>query len=58
MQASPFDRVWGVGFSAVEASANKDMWGQNLLGEALMRVRKRLQDEKTGKGSKAEEGDL
>ena len=42
-QASPFDRIWGVGYTAADAEDNKDRWGHNLLGKALMRVRERLQ---------------
>ena len=41
-QASPFDRVWGIGYSAANAEGNKGNWGENLLGKALMRVRDRL----------------
>ena len=43
MKASPYDRIWGIGFSAANAGANTDHWGENLLGKALMRVRDRLQ---------------
>ena len=55
-QASPFDRIWGVGFSATNAEGNRDKWGQNLLGKALMRVRERLQaEDKDSETTKAEE---
>ena len=43
MKASPYDRIWGIGFSAGKAGANRDDWGNNLLGKALMRVRDRLE---------------
>ena len=43
-QASPYDRIWGVGFDADNASKNKDQWGENLLGKALVRVRTRLRE--------------
>ncbi len=44
VEASPFDRIWGIGMSASHADAqNPDRWrGQNLLGFALMEVRSRL----------------
>lgn len=43
-QASPKDRIWGVGYDAEHAEANRADWGENLLGKALMRVRARLGD--------------
>ena len=45
IKASPFDRIWGIGYSAANAGLNTDHWGENLLGKALMRVRDRLQTE-------------
>ena len=39
VEASPSDKIWGIGFSAKDALANKSRWGQNLLGKALMAVR-------------------
>lgn len=44
VEASPDDRIWGIGFEAVKADANRDQWGENLLGLALMNVRKRLRE--------------
>ena len=44
-EASPYDRIWGVGYGAANAEANRENWGANLLGKALMRVRDRLQAE-------------
>jgi len=46
VEASPFDRIWGVGFGEENASKNRKNWGLNLLGKALMRVRDRLREEK------------
>lgn len=43
-QASPRDRIWGVGYDAEHAEANRADWGENLLGKALMRVRALLRD--------------
>ena len=45
MKASPYDRIWGIGFPAANAGVNTDNWGENLLGKALMRVRDRLRTE-------------
>jgi ribA/ribD-fused uncharacterized protein len=44
-EASPRDRVWGIGLAASdERAASPDHWqGLNLLGFALMEVRHRLQ---------------
>jgi len=35
VEASPQDRMWGIGFSKFDALANKDNWGKNLLGKIL-----------------------
>lgn len=45
VEASPRDRVWGVGFGAKNAGFRRDRWGLNLLGKALMEVRQRLVEE-------------
>jgi predicted NAD-dependent protein-ADP-ribosyltransferase YbiA (DUF1768 family) len=53
VEASPFDRVWGVGFTAEDADRTKrSLWGSNLLGKALMEVRGMLrrEDDKTAEG--------
>ena len=44
-EASPYDLVWGIGFAAEDEQAtDKSLWkGQNLLGDALMSVRKALE---------------
>jgi ribA/ribD-fused uncharacterized protein len=44
VEASPLDRVWGIGLAADdERAADPATWrGLNLLGEALMEVRTRL----------------
>jgi len=39
VEASPRDRVWGIGFGAVRAEERLDSWGLNLLGRALEEVR-------------------
>jgi len=46
VEASPMDNIWGIGLDATQALAcdSKTWPGQNLLGKALMRVRKKLQE--------------
>lgn len=45
VEASPFDRIWGIGMKADDARAcDPQTWqGQNLLGFALMDVRQTLE---------------
>jgi ribA/ribD-fused uncharacterized protein len=35
VEASPYDRIWGIGFNAGSAMENIDRWGENLLGKIL-----------------------
>jgi ribA/ribD-fused uncharacterized protein len=42
VEASPYDRVWGIGFSADTALPNKERWGANLLGRILGYVKRRV----------------
>ena len=44
VEASPLDRIWGIGLAAQDKAAqDPSAWrGLNLLGEALMRVRAQL----------------
>lgn len=35
VEASPYDRIWGIGFFEDEALANIDLWGENLLGKII-----------------------
>ncbi|KAF2671177.1 DUF1768-domain-containing protein [Microthyrium microscopicum] len=45
VEASPFDRVWGIGFKAeVAKDIDRSKWGMNLLGKALMVARTRLRE--------------
>lgn len=46
VEASPVDRVWGIGVAADDPrAANPEQWeGENLLGFALMEVRRRIAD--------------
>ncbi len=45
VEASPRDKVWGIGFAEKDAPKSRYKWGKNLLGVALMNVRKRLREE-------------
>ncbi|KAI9709743.1 MAG: hypothetical protein M1820_003145 [Bogoriella megaspora] len=47
VEASPVDRIWGVGFDAQSAEANREAWGQNLLGRAIFAVRKRIREQES-----------
>lgn len=48
VEASPSDKIWGIGFSAAEAlSVPKSQWGTNWLGEVLMEVRELLRKDAT-----------
>ena len=35
VEASPYDRIWGIGYDSKEAFDNIDDWGENLLGKIL-----------------------
>lgn len=48
VEASPRDRIWGVGFGAKRAGQERERWGLNLLGKALMEVRERIRKEEGG----------
>ena len=41
VEASPTDKIWGIGFKEADAMDSIDRWGQNLLGECLMEIRYR-----------------
>lgn len=42
VEASPFDRIWGIGYDSKNALDNIDNWGKNLLGKLLTQLRKDL----------------
>jgi len=48
VEASPRDRIWGVGFGEKNALNQKDRWGLNLLGKALEDTRRILREEEVG----------
>ena len=35
VEASPYDKIWGIGFDEEHALENIENWGQNLLGKML-----------------------
>ncbi|KAL3136684.1 hypothetical protein ABBQ38_005920 [Trebouxia sp. C0009 RCD-2024] len=45
VEASPQDRIWGIGYSAADASQHRGTWGQNLCGKALDKVRAKLRQQ-------------
>ncbi len=45
VEASPDDKIWGIGFKSEEAEGRESEWGNNGLGKALMEVRQRLRRE-------------
>ena len=57
VEASPRDRIWGVGFGRNNAEANRGRWGLNLLGKALMRVRERLREQEKEAGDEKMAGE-
>lgn len=56
-EASPFDRIWGIGLGRNNAKAlNPSQWrGQNLLGKVLMSVRKTLVEQSVEESKPEEE---
>ncbi|MFC9852198.1 NADAR family protein [Streptomyces prasinus] len=58
VEASPRDRVWGIGLGAKnERASDPAQWrGANLLGFALMRARTRLREAGTGTGARTGTG--
>ncbi|KAH6634037.1 hypothetical protein B0J18DRAFT_6692 [Chaetomium sp. MPI-SDFR-AT-0129] len=54
VEASPRDRIWGVGFGAARAGSMRAKWGLNLLGKALVSVREELKKEAEEGGEEAD----
>lgn len=40
VEASPYDRIWGIGYGEGNAMKNMDDWGENLLGKIIMDLAK------------------
>lgn len=47
VEASPRDRIWGVGFGEKNAPNQKHRWGLNLLGKALQETRRIIREEQS-----------
>ncbi|KAK0657470.1 hypothetical protein B0T16DRAFT_452928 [Cercophora newfieldiana] len=45
VEASPMDKIWGVGFGEAKAEGNRGRWGLNLLGKVLVKVREEFREE-------------
>ncbi|KAG5653567.1 hypothetical protein H0H81_012256 [Sphagnurus paluster] len=45
VEASPGDRIWGIGFGEERAISEKESWGLNLLGKVLGETRRILRQE-------------
>lgn len=45
VEASPYDRIWGIGYSKHDALSNINDWGENNLGKILDKVREKLLQE-------------
>jgi hypothetical protein len=45
VEASPRDRIWGIGFGKDRAGSVRERWGLNLLGKALVETRGRIRME-------------
>ncbi|XXG98584.1 Phosphatidylglycerol/phosphatidylinositol transfer protein [Hypoxylon texense] len=58
VEASPWDRIWGIGFNAANAEKNRRRWGLNLLGKCLMEVREqlRLEEQEKSEARKRRDG--
>jgi len=39
VEASPDDRIWGIGYYDHEAMEHQSSWGLNLLGQCLMQIK-------------------
>lgn len=42
VEASPYDRIWGIGYSERDAMMYIDNWGENLLGKILTELSQEL----------------
>jgi len=43
VEASPFDRIWGIGFDEKDALENIEDWGENLLGKILTELSQEIE---------------
>lgn len=49
VEASPYDRIWGIGFGQNQAVFHKKDWGNNRLGQILTELRDEYARNKTSK---------
>lgn len=49
VEASPYDRIWGIGYTTNDAPANYHSWGLNLLGKTLDKVQETIVAEEAQK---------
>ena len=42
VEASPYDRIWGIGYSKEDAHLNINNWGENRLGKILTELSKEV----------------
>lgn len=56
VEASPFDKIWGIGISAeIAKSTPQKLWpGKNLLGKCLVKAREQIREDFTGHRTFAE----
>jgi len=47
VEASPYDRIWGIGYKESDALDNIDKWGENLLGKMLTELSNEIKQIKT-----------
>lgn len=40
VEASPYDRIWGIGYDEDNAMEHMDNWGENILGKIMMDLSK------------------
>lgn len=53
VEASPVDRIWGIGMGLDNPNLlNRMLWGQNLLGKAIVDARALIIDDEFKKGAK------
>ncbi|KAJ7057760.1 hypothetical protein C8F01DRAFT_1210980 [Mycena amicta] len=60
VEASPFDKIWGIGLSeanAISRSGGDQKWGLNLLGKALVEARRVLREEEQEKDNTGKSAD-
>jgi ribA/ribD-fused uncharacterized protein len=54
VESSVYDRVWGIGYDSLNALANQDKWGENLLGQIITQVFQELSESPEPLGLKGE----